>query len=100
VIRLFLGLIAILVAFALIRSLLEPVVKALVALLTPASAAHTSAGVRPESQHPSNELKRDPVCGTFVAAELAVTQQSGGQLIHFCSAKCRDEYARRQTQKT
>ena len=96
-IRFVLGLFAILVAFALIRSLLEPVVKAVVALLAPAPENRNSPGVSPgsSSQQPSNELKRDPVCGTFVAPELAVTQEIRGQLVHFCSAKCRDEYARR-----
>ena len=96
-IRFLLGLFAILAAFVLIRSLLEPVVKAVAALLAPAPGPHTSAGASPSSssQQPSNELKRDPVCGTFVAPELAVTQQIRGQVIHFCSAKCRDEYARR-----
>ena len=96
-IRFVLGLFAILVAFALIRSLLEPVVKAVVALLAPAPENRNSTGAGPgsPSQQPSNELKRDPVCGTFVAPELAVTQEIRGRLVHFCSAKCRDEYARR-----
>ena len=93
-IRFLLGLFAILAAFVLIRSLLEPVVKAVAALLAPANPS-AGANSRPSSQQPSSELKRDPVCGTFVAPELAVTQQIRGQVIHFCSAKCRDEYARR-----
>ena len=40
------------------------------------------------------ELKKDPVCGTFVAAHTAVTKTVNGQLLHFCSAECRDKYRR------
>ncbi|GEM_PF-1139907 len=93
--RFLLGLIAILAAFILLRSLLEPVVKAMVALLTPPAATHTAAGVRPGAAPRASELKKDPVCGTFVAPELAVTQEIRGQIVHFCSPKCRDEYTRR-----
>jgi YHS domain-containing protein len=49
-------------------------------------------------RHPAapsgGELKRDPVCGTFVAAGSGITKTIGGELIHFCSAECRDKYKR------
>ncbi|MGH9661958.1 MAG: hypothetical protein ACRD96_25650 [Bryobacteraceae bacterium] len=38
------------------------------------------------------DCKRDPVCGTFVAAASSVTKEVGGNTIHFCSAACRDKY--------
>ncbi|MGA2134874.1 MAG: hypothetical protein ABSH50_21520 [Bryobacteraceae bacterium] len=38
------------------------------------------------------ELKKDPVCGTYVSAEVAVTQKASGQTVYFCSAACRDKY--------
>jgi YHS domain-containing protein len=38
------------------------------------------------------ELKRDPVCGTFVAAGSGITKVIDGQAIHFCSTACRDKY--------
>jgi YHS domain-containing protein len=38
------------------------------------------------------ELKRDPVCGTYVAAETAVIRTVGGKRVHFCSEACRDKY--------
>ena len=88
--RFLLGLFAIVAAFLLLRSLLEPLVKAFVGLLEPAPPpAQTPAEPR------AGELKKDPVCGAFVAPELAVTQKFGGQTVHFCSNKCRDEYARK-----
>jgi YHS domain-containing protein len=39
------------------------------------------------------ELKRDPVCGTFVATSTAFKKTVRGETIHFCSADCRDKYA-------
>ena len=38
------------------------------------------------------ELKKDPVCGTYVSAALAITRTVNGELLHFCSKECRDKY--------
>jgi len=38
------------------------------------------------------ELKKDPVCGTYVSADVAVTKRINGQTVHFCSPACRDKY--------
>jgi YHS domain-containing protein len=38
------------------------------------------------------ELKKDPVCGTYVSADTAVTRRINGQTVHFCSPTCRDKY--------
>jgi len=84
-------LIAILAAFVLLRSLLAPLVNAVVALLAPSPSPPPPSQV---SAKPSSELKKDPVCGTFVAPELAVVEKLKGQTVHFCSKKCRDEYLR------
>ncbi len=89
--RFLLSLFAILAAFLLLRSMLDPLVKALVAWLSPAPQPPATQA---ESQPPAGELKKDPVCGTFIAPELAVTGKFKGQTVHFCSQKCRDEYAR------
>ena len=40
-------------------------------------------------------LVRDPVCGTHVAEEVSISLREGGELVHFCSAACRDAYAGR-----
>ena len=39
------------------------------------------------------ELKRDPVCGTFVPAATAVRRTDAGETLYFCSPECRDRYA-------
>jgi YHS domain-containing protein len=41
---------------------------------------------------PVGELKKDPVCGTYVAVTASVKKTVGGEVIHFCSAACRDRY--------
>jgi YHS domain-containing protein len=40
-------------------------------------------------------MQRDPVCGTFVVPERAVTLSAGQQQIYFCSTSCRDKYRAR-----
>jgi YHS domain-containing protein len=40
----------------------------------------------------TRRLVRDPVCGTHVAEVLAIPLREGGDLVHFCSAACRDKY--------
>ena len=39
------------------------------------------------------ELKRDPVCGTFVATSTSMRKIVGGETLYFCSPECRDKYA-------
>jgi YHS domain-containing protein len=47
----------------------------------------------PRQQVPlTGELKRDPVCGTFVAASSSIKHNEAGSTVHFCSAECRDKY--------
>lgn len=59
---------------------------------------------RPDSQEAvpsapaSKRLVRDPMCGMHVAEELAVVVRNGSELMHFCSAQCRDAYLQ-STQK-
>jgi len=37
-------------------------------------------------------MVRDPVCGTFVVPERAVTLVNGRARLFFCSETCRDKY--------
>ena len=38
------------------------------------------------------ELKKDPVCGTYVSAATSVRQKVGGELVYFCSDECREKF--------
>jgi YHS domain-containing protein len=50
---------------------------------------------RPQDTDLPRRLVRDPVCGTHVAEEVSISLPEGGELVHFCSAACRDAYADR-----
>jgi YHS domain-containing protein len=41
------------------------------------------------------QMARDPVCGTFVVPDQAITLASDGRTVHFCSARCRDAFLAR-----
>jgi YHS domain-containing protein len=43
-------------------------------------------------QSPSMELKKDPVCGTYVSPATGISRSVQGHLIYFCSKECRDKY--------
>ncbi len=41
-------------------------------------------------------MQRDPVCGTYVAPEVAVEEKAEGEVLYFCSEQCREQYRTRQ----
>lgn len=51
-----------------------------------------SAGGRAQAPAKSVAMERDPVCGTFVVPERAVTLSDAGGTVYFCSTACRDAY--------
>jgi len=81
-----------LLIFALLRSILRSLFQ------SKRDAGRPSPTIdrdRPRAQ-PSviagGELKKDPVCGTYVSIGASVTRSVNGELIHFCSPECRDKY--------
>lgn len=56
------------------------------------------AAARPSSpQHPgtiptAGSLKKDPVCGMFIAEASSIKETINGRIVHFCSADCRDKF--------
>ena len=49
---------------------------------------------RSDSPQRGVQMVRDPVCGTFVVADRALTLTDGRSTIYFCSDACRDKYTR------
>ncbi|HZR27095.1 MAG TPA: hypothetical protein VFA59_26100 [Vicinamibacterales bacterium] len=43
----------------------------------------------------SVHMERDPVCGTFVIPDRAVSMLDGRERVYFCSTACRDKYRAR-----
>lgn len=54
-------------------------------------------GMRTDSRSPVRRvsMERDPVCGTFVVPDRAVTLSEGRRVLYFCSTRCRDAYRAR-----
>jgi YHS domain-containing protein len=69
-----------------------------VAILRRIVGRMVGAGIQPNSQANvpndavSKKLVRDPVCGMHVAEGLALPLKQGAEILHFCSAECRDKY--------
>jgi YHS domain-containing protein len=71
--------------------LLRYVLKTVSAGLKSTAASGGSGGQAPPIRA-GGELKKDPVCGTYVAAASAITREVDGEVLHFCSKACRDKY--------
>ena len=80
-----------LLAFLLVRAVLKSIFSSF--------RSYTTSQTTPQTQSPQpppvsagGELKKDPVCGTYVATGASVTRTVNGQVLYFCSAQCRDRY--------
>ncbi|MCU1235201.1 MAG: hypothetical protein JWP63_3168 [Candidatus Solibacter sp.] len=85
---LFLEILVPVLIFTLVRSILRTLFQ-----------AHRNAPVQRQSQTSpptpvtaGGELKKDPVCGTYVSTHGSVTRKVDGELFYFCSPECRDKY--------
>jgi YHS domain-containing protein len=80
------------VVITVMKSIVGIVLKGMAEAMKPGSTA-PGAGARPSNQVPlTGELKKDPVCGTYIAAATSIQEKVGGQTFHFCSPECRDKY--------
>jgi YHS domain-containing protein len=46
------------------------------------------------------QMVRDPVCGTFVVPDRAISLMVGRDLVYFCSVACRDAYRSRPSSRS
>lgn len=88
---LYLFLAIILITF--LRSVIGLIARAFAGLAAgdAASASHPG-GSKSAGKANVGELKRDPVCGTYVAESASIKQLVGGEVVHFCSEACRAKY--------
>jgi YHS domain-containing protein len=98
--RAILYLIGFMLIMSVIRSVLGIISKAFSGL---SNTSHPQAGTSspqagasgsrpPSSPSPGGELKKDPVCGTFISTATAFQKFSQGQTYYFCSTECRDKF--------
>jgi YHS domain-containing protein len=94
--RALIEMIVTLVAVYLVRQVLAILAGAFKGGFSSGSANPTSSAGAPSPKPPAadsiGELKKDPVCGTFVSTEAAFQKAVGGQTYYFCSKECRDKY--------
>jgi YHS domain-containing protein len=80
------------VVITVLKSIVGLVLKGVSEAMRPGSTTQ-GTGPRPSGQVPlTGELKKDPVCGTYIAAATSLQEKVGGQTFHFCSPECRDKY--------
>jgi len=79
-----------LLVFFLLRSLLRSVFASLRTYST--TTAPQRQAPQPPTVSAGGELKKDPVCGTYVSTSGSLSRTVNGQVVYFCSAQCRDKY--------
>lgn len=85
-------LIATLLVIGIVRSILQIVLKGFSDLFRP-PPGNQNAGLQNRPSVPAGgELKKDPVCGTFISTATAIQKRSGGETYYFCSPECRDKF--------
>jgi YHS domain-containing protein len=47
------------------------------------------------SAGPVEEMRQDPVCGTWVPVSQAVVLERDGETLFFCSPECRDKFQKK-----
>jgi len=88
--RLLFRFLILLLLFALLRYVIITVGRMISRSMNPHPPPQRSAETTQGA--PGGELKQDPVCGTFVPITTSVKKTINGELIHFCSAACRDKF--------
>jgi YHS domain-containing protein len=86
--RAILELIMTVFVITLLRSVIGIFAKAMFHPSTPSAA---SPGHRPPVAA-GGELKKDPVCGTFISTSTAIHKKAGSETYYFCSEACRDKF--------
>jgi YHS domain-containing protein len=86
--RAILELIAVVLIITVLRSVIGIISKFFSTVADPRAAAPG----RPPTVSTGGELKKDPVCGTFIASASALKKTVGGETYYFCSPDCRDKF--------
>ena len=80
-----------LIVTVLVITLLRSVIGILAKAMFHPSAPPSASPARP-SVPAGGELKKDPVCGTFISTATAIHKNVRGETYYFCSTECRDKF--------
>jgi YHS domain-containing protein len=83
-------LIASVLVISVVRSIIGIVVKGFTDLFHPTTPPQ--GGPRAPATPAGRELKKDPVCGTFISTGTAIQKRVGGETYYFCSNECREKF--------
>lgn len=75
-------------AISMLRSVIGIVAKSFHDFVNPAQPQQP----RRPSVQAGGELKRDPVCGTFISTATALHKKVGKEVYYFCSEECREKF--------
>ena len=91
-----------LILLLLAAVLLPTIIRAVLAIVGSAMGNATGQAAQGAPNKPGNskapgattlgELKKDPVCGTFISTTTAFQKVSQGETYYFCSTQCRDSF--------
>lgn len=51
---------------------------------------------KPHPQKPLVEMKKDPICGTYIPENQALKYKDGGETYYFCSEECKSKFRQMQ----
>ncbi len=87
-------LIMIVVAITLVKSVLGTISKVVGSFTMQGQpgAGGAASGARKPAAPTADELRKDPVCGTFVSTSTAFRKVAGGETHYFCSAECQAKF--------
>lgn len=92
-IRIILYMLFAVVLISVLRSVIGVLMKGLGSILGPQSEGPRSAAGQPPRSQLGGELRRDPVCGTFVAESTRHQRRVGNQSFYYCSEQCKEKHS-------
>jgi YHS domain-containing protein len=91
--RVILYLIFAVILISVLRAILRIISKGFGELMSPGASQPGQSSQAKGKQVPlTGELKKDPACGTYIAAATSIQEKVGGEIFYFCSKQCRDKY--------
>ncbi len=84
------------ILYVIVAVLAISALRSVIGIFAKAFANFVSPQQQPSARRPTveagGELKRDPVCGTFISTATALQKKAGGEVYYFCSEACREKF--------
>lgn len=77
---------------AIIRAVVGIIGKAVNELVNPQDAQPASGGGSSSTVKAGGELKKDPVCGTYISTHSPHRKTVRGETVYFCSEACKNKH--------